>query len=280
MQRPVISVIIPAFNEEKAIGVVLSETFSAMENLKMTYEIIVVDDGSTDNTARVVSNYKATVVSCEQNRGKGYAVRKGIQKAKGRIIVTIDADGAYRPEEISNLITPLFNGADIVAGSRFLGSVGDSTTRINRVGNFLLNATITSLTGTRITDSQTGFRALKREVVDKMHLTSTGFEIESEITVKGLQNDFKFQEKPVTCKRRLYNISRVKILRDGLRMFRTIIESNFTIHQSASTPLHVRRIVSLTWESLMKTLDRIVRGGIPVRIRSAIWRLLGIPLRS
>lgn len=228
MQEQAISVIIAAYNEEKSVGTVIGETMQALDSLGAPYEIIVVDDGSTDNTARVASTYKTTVISYPKNMGKGYALRKGIQKAQGQIIVTIDADGSHRPKEIPDLVTPLFNGTDIVAGSRFLGSGSDFTTRINRVGNFLFNITIASLTGKRVSDSQTGFRAIKKEVLEKMNLTSNGFDIESEITVKGLKNGFKFQEKPITCDRRIYNISRLKIARDGQRIFRTIIKSNFS----------------------------------------------------
>ncbi len=228
MQDQAISVVIAAYNEEKSIGTVIEETMQVMDSLGAPYEIIVVDDGSTDHTARVASTYKTTVISYPKNMGKGYAIRRGIQKAQGQIIVTIDADGSHRPKEIPDLVTPLFNGTDIVAGSRFMGSGSDFTTRINRVGNFLFNATITSLTGKQVTDSQTGFRAIKKEVLEKMNLTSDGFEIESEITVKGLRNGFKFQEKPITCERRRYSMSRLKIARDGQRIFRTIIKSNFS----------------------------------------------------
>ena len=154
MLRQAISVVIPAFNEEKSIGLVIEQTTQVLDSLGVPYEIIVVDDGSTDNTARVASTYKATVISYPQNIGKGHALRKGFQQAQGEIIVMIDSDGTHRPKEITDLVTPLFNGTDIVAGSRFLGTIADSTTRINRVGNFLLNTTIASLTGTRITDSQ------------------------------------------------------------------------------------------------------------------------------
>lgn len=228
MLRQAISVVIPAYNEERSIGQIIEETITVMDTMQVPYEIIVVDDGSTDKTARVASTYKATVISYPTNRGKGYALRKGFQQAQGEIIVTIDSDGTHKPKEIPDLVTPLFNGTDIVAGSRFLGRGPDSTTQLNRIGNFLFNTTITTLTRKRVTDSQTGFRAIKKQVIDKMHLDSTGFEIESEITVKGLQNGFKFQEKPITTEKRRYNISRVKILRDGQRIFKTIIKSHFS----------------------------------------------------
>ncbi len=228
MQRQAISVIIPAYNEEKSIGLVIEQTTQALDSLQVPYEIIVVDDGSSDNTSRVASKYKTTVITYPQNRGKGYALRQGFEQAQGEIIVTIDSDGTHKPKEIPDLVTPLYNGTDIVAGSRFLGTDNDSTTQLNRIGNYIFNTTITALTGKRITDSQTGFRAIKKQVLDKMNLNSTGFEIESEITVKGLKNGFKFQEKPITTEKRRYNLSRVKILRDGQRIFKTIIKSNFS----------------------------------------------------
>jgi glycosyltransferase involved in cell wall biosynthesis len=229
MQHSVISVIIPAYNEEKTIGPLLSETISVMDNLKLPYEIIVVDDGSIDNTARIATRYKATVLTNGKNQGKGYALRKGFQHSQGSIIVTIDADGAHRPKEIPDLTYPLFNGVDIVSGSRFLGNGRkDSTSRLNRLGNFLFNITIMALTGKRITDSQTGFRAFKREFLKKILLESCGYEIETEITVKGLKNGFSFQEKPICCEKRKYSISKLKIFSDGAKIFKTILKANFT----------------------------------------------------
>lgn len=219
--------IIPAYNEQKSIGQVIEQTVHVMKSMRVPYEIIVVDDGSTDTTTRKAFAHKVTVVTYPKNRGKGYALRKGFQQAQGEFIVTIDSDGSHRPEEIPGLLTPLFSGTDIVAGSRFMSKARDFTTGINRVGNFLFNTAIAALTGRRVTDSQTGFRALKKGVIDKMNLDSTGFEIESEITVKGLKNGFKFQEKPITCKKRRYDISRLKILRDGQRIIKTIIKANF-----------------------------------------------------
>ncbi|HVP16117.1 MAG TPA: glycosyltransferase family 2 protein [candidate division Zixibacteria bacterium] len=228
MTDSVISVVIPAYNEEKSIGTVIEETTQVLDGLGAPYEIIVVDDGSIDNTARVASTYKTTVISYPKNMGKGYAVRKGIERAQGEIIVTIDADGSHRPKEIPDLVIPAFNGTDIVAGSRFLGSGTDFTTRINRIGNFVFNATIAGLTGRLVTDSQTGFRAINKEALKKMNLTSNGFEIESEITVKGLRNGFKFQEKPITCGKRQYDLSRLKIARDGPQIFKAIVKSSFS----------------------------------------------------
>lgn len=228
MQRSVISVVIPAYNEEETIGTILADAISVMDNLGMPYEIIVVDDGSTDNTRRVASNYKVEVLFNGRNRGKGYALRKGFQQAQGDIIVTIDADGAHSPKEIPELIQPLFNGVDIVAGSRFLFRRTDCTPKLNQLGNFLFNITIMALTRKLVTDSQSGFRAFKREVLRETSLESMGYEIETEITVKGLKNGFTFQEKPIGCSRRKHSTSKIRVFSDGMRIFKTILKAKFT----------------------------------------------------
>jgi glycosyltransferase involved in cell wall biosynthesis len=228
MHRSVISVIIPAYNEEKTIGNVISDTITVMDSLGTPYEIIVVDDGSIDSTRRIASRYKTIILSNGKNEGKGYALRKGFQHAQGDIIVTIDADGAHRPKEILDLTYPLFNGVDIVSGSRFLGNGRkNSTSTLNRLGNFLFNTMIMVLTGKRVSDSQTGFRAFKKEFLQKVILESCGYEIETEITVKGLKNGFTFQEKPISCERRKYSISKLKVLFDGAKILRTILKANF-----------------------------------------------------
>jgi len=228
MQQLVVSVVIPAYNEEKTIGDVISNTISTMESLGKPYEIIVVDDGSIDNTRKIATGYKATVLSNGENRGKGYALRKGFQYAQGDIIVTVDADGTHRPKEIPDIIHPLFNGVDIVTGSRFLGRMNGSTPRLNRLGNAIFNILIMSLTGKRVTDSQTGFRAFRKEVLQKISLESLGYEIETELTVKGLNNGFVFQEKPISCEQRKYNVSKLKILPDGMKILKTIFIAKFT----------------------------------------------------
>jgi glycosyltransferase involved in cell wall biosynthesis len=225
MLRSSVSVVIPAFNEQKTIGHVIEETVSVMDSLGVPYEIIIVNDGSTDRTGQIATTYKATVLTNERNRGKGHAIRKGFQQAQGDIVVTLDADGAHSPKEIPDLIGPLSNGTDIVGGSRFLGNNAYSTTRLNRLGNFVFNMAIATLTGKRVTDSQTGFRALKKEVILKLKLGSSGYEIETEITVKGLKNGFTFEEKPISCKQRQYSASKLRILSDGTKILQAILRA-------------------------------------------------------
>jgi glycosyltransferase involved in cell wall biosynthesis len=228
MSRSAVTVVIPAYNEEKTIGNVILETTSIMNGLDIPYEIIVVDDGSTDRTGQIASTHKATVLSNKKNHGKGYALRRALQYATGDIIVTIDSDGEHKPKEIPDLIEPLFNGTDIVAGSRFLGNQRRATKNLNIIGNLLFNAAIMTLTGKIVTDSQTGFRAIKKHVLKTLNLESDGYEIEAEITVKGLRNGFTFKEKPITVERRKYNVSKIKLLSDGTRILKTILKAKFT----------------------------------------------------
>ena len=228
MRQPVISVIIPAYNEEKTIGNVIEQTISVMDGLQRPYEIIIVDDGSKDKTRQIASTYKATVLFNRVNRGKGYTIRKGFKHAQGDLIVTIDADGSHSPKEIPDLLEPLYNGTDITAGSRFLGTGKYSTKKLHRVGNSFFNMTIRVLTGRHVTDSQTGFRALKKEVIDKLNLSSLGYDIETEITVKGLRNGFTFQEKPISCTRRKYDISKLRIIHDGPRILKSILKASIS----------------------------------------------------
>jgi glycosyltransferase involved in cell wall biosynthesis len=230
LHSPAVTVIIPAYNEEKTIRDVISDTTVVMNSLNLPYEIIIVDDGSTDKTGLIASNCKVALLSNGKNRGKGYSFRKAWLYSHGDIVVTIDADGEHEPKEIPDLIGPLFNGTDIVSGSRFLGSNVNVTSRINTLGNLFFNIAIMALTGKRVTDSQTGFRAMKRQVIDELRLEADGYEIETEIIVKGLMNGFVFEEKPISCQRRRYSVSKLKLFSDGRKILKTILKSSLYKH--------------------------------------------------
>jgi glycosyltransferase involved in cell wall biosynthesis len=222
-----VSVVIPAYNEEKTVGDVINSTISIMDTLNVPYEILVVDDGSTDATGKIASQHKVTLLSNDQNHGKGYSLRKAIREARGEIVVTIDSDGEHKPKEIPDLLSLIFDGADIVAGSRFMGkSMGkqaEVTTRLNKIGNSLFNVVIMMLTRNHVTDSQTGFRAIRKEVLEELDLESDGFEIETEITIKSLANGFSFRETPITCERRKHDFSKLRLVSDGRKILRAIL---------------------------------------------------------
>jgi glycosyltransferase involved in cell wall biosynthesis len=227
MDIPIVSIVIPAYNEEKTIEEILARTNKTMETIGLPYDITVVDDGSLDRTRLLAERNKATVLTNGRNSGKGHALRRGFQNATGNIIITIDADGSHKPEEIPKLLKTLLNGADIVAGSRFLGNrEKDSVRKLNVIGNHLFNLLILLLTRKRITDSQTGFRAFKKKVLQEIRMTSEGYEIETELTMKTLRNGYLLQEEPITCEKRRDGNSHLNPLRDGLKILKNIVKAS------------------------------------------------------
>jgi glycosyltransferase involved in cell wall biosynthesis len=226
--KPIISVVIPAFNEEKNIDDVLVRTYKAMESSSLPYEIILVDDGSSDRTGELACRHKVIVVRNERNEGKGVAFKRGFAHAQGDIVVTMDADGSHDPEDIPRLILPILKGASVVLGTRFgTGDGKDSTKKLHVFGNNLINLTIELMTGKRITDSQTGFRAFRRNVLEQIEITSSGYQVESELTVKSLRNGNIVEEVPIRIEKRKNGNSHVNPLTDGLRIFKAIVRSSF-----------------------------------------------------
>jgi len=226
-----VSVVVPAFNEGASLGSVLLRTHQTLQGLALPYELIVVDDGSTDQTAATAISHGARVISNGGNLGKGYALRTGLDEAKGDVMVTLDADGENRPEEIQLLLEPILKGyppTDIVIGSRFAGDIEPGAATFSHIlGNKILNVVIFFLTGRWVSDSQCGFRAFKRELVQSLSLESKGYEIESEMTVKLLKRGCAVTVVPVTYSRRVAGTSRLRTFRDGFRILRTIIRVFF-----------------------------------------------------
>lgn len=229
IEKPLVSVVIPAYNEAFTIESVVSETRKTLESLNVPYEIIVVDDGSRDLTGQLAEEKGARVVFLRDNLGKGHALRAGFSQARGDLIVTLDASGTNEPREIAHLITPLMKGADMVLGTRF--SEGSDVRpyaidRINFLGNKILTLMVTLLSGKDITDSQTSFRAFRSNMLRQLNIKSESFEIESELTVKALRQGFVFEEIPVTaCPRLTYHTRKMNIFRDGFDIMKTILIS-------------------------------------------------------
>ena len=193
---PEISVIMPAFNEEKAVGKLIDRTKTILNSITHSYEIIVVDDGSKDQTLNICQEKHVILVHNHYNCGKGYALREGFKLAKGAIIITIDSDGEHRPEEIPLLIKPLLNWvADIALGTRFLNNGGTPiTSAINTFGNRFFNFIIRGLTNRHFTDTQCGFRAFKKEAIQKFYLKSSGYDIETEMIIQLALENIKYKE--------------------------------------------------------------------------------------
>ncbi len=228
---PLISVIIPAFNEEKSLGFILQRTYRILRKMGFPYEVIVINDGSNDETAKVATENGTVLINNNKNLGKGSALKKGFARSSGCFVVTLDADGEHQPEEVPSLLYPALNGGDDVAavmGSRFNWRRGNrSMTRLHIVGNKIFNALILLLTGRFVSDSQSGFRVYRRDALRRLVLNSSGYEIETEIVVKMLKRGFVVKEVPITHSRRFEGFSKLDTFRDGLKILLTIIKARF-----------------------------------------------------
>lgn len=221
-----LSVVIPVFNEEQTIGDVVSRTKRIMEQMGVPYEVLVVDDGSEDRSAEISQEKEAKVLR-ETHQGKGYAIRSGLRQAKGELIVTLDSDGSHRPEEIPSVVRYIREDrADFVIGTRFFNSVNKTKIpKVNRTGNRLFNDLIGFLTGVKISDSQSGFRAIKSSIIKRMKLRSLGYEVESEMLVKALKMGARIAETPISFDQRTKGCSKLDPIRDGIRILYAILAS-------------------------------------------------------
>ncbi|MCD6454354.1 MAG: glycosyltransferase family 2 protein [Candidatus Aminicenantes bacterium] len=188
-----ISVIVAALNEEQTIRNVIKGIKKSFRNIPV--EIIVVDNGSRDRTGEIAKEEGAIVVF-EPERGKGSAVLKGIEMAKGDILALIDADDSYPAESLPALIEPIERGeAEVVFGSRFHGK-RVSMSFLRFIGNKVLTY-IASITFAHTTDLLTGMLAAKRDAFSRITLKSSGFEVETEFFIKCVKKRLKRKEIPI-----------------------------------------------------------------------------------
>ncbi len=221
-----LSIVVPAYNEEYTVGDVINRLKAALQAISLSYEIIVVDDHSRDKTAEVSKEQNVAVYSFKTHMGKGYALRAGFKKAKGEIIVTIDSDGSNLPEELLIMLKPILEDrADLVIGSRFSGRTSTSGKKFNAAGVRIFNAVIKLLTGAKVSDSQSGYRAMKSKVLKELRLKSGTYEIESEMLVKIAHRKFRICEVPITFEQRTYGISTLDPIVDGFKILMSIFTS-------------------------------------------------------
>jgi len=213
-----ISVVVPAMNEEKNIGQVLSELPDGL------HEVILVDGNSKDNTIEAARQACPEIrVTSQSGRGKGDAFRTGFAAVTGNLVVMLDADGSADPAEIVRFVDALEAGADFAKGSRYMdGGGSDDITRLRKLGNSVLSGTANMLHGTEFTDLCYGYNAFWARCLPFISLDVPGFEVETLINLRMASAGMKIVEVPSYEKERIHGESNLNTFRDGFRVLGTI----------------------------------------------------------
>lgn len=233
MQAPAIdlSVVVPAYDEEKRLPPYLESILAYLASTTLSYEIIVVDDGSSDATASVVQRYLETnpavkLLRLPQNRGKGFAVRSGMLQASGALRLFTDADGATPITELESLLQAVSSGGDVAIGSRVV-SDGRHTVRAHlhrRVMGYVFRSLVNSLLLSRIRDTQCGFKLFTARAANHafalQRIDDFGFDVEILFILS--RNGYRVAEVPVNWNDQ--KGSKVRLLRDSVRMFLDILK--------------------------------------------------------
>lgn len=220
---PMLSIIVPAYNEEASVASVVEKIETSTLPADFKREIIIINDGSTDRTGEILSQFseRHTVIN-QENTGKGGAVRRGFALAKGDYVIVQDADLEQNPEEFPSLLAPILNGqADIVFGSRFMGNnykprnvTMAAHYRVNRLFSILVRV----LSGMSSTDVWTGYKMYSRHALNKLlpNLRSQGIEFELEVAVLSRKLKLHVVDVPISYAPRWYDEGKKTNLRQAI----------------------------------------------------------------
>jgi glycosyltransferase involved in cell wall biosynthesis len=220
-----VSFLIAAYNEAATIG----EVLDGIARLELDTQVIVVDDGSTDETAAIAEGMGATVIR-QPNRGKGAAIRAAVPHVNGDVAVIQDADMEYDPAEVPALIDPIVRGAaDVVFGSRLSGGRPQRAYLFwHLVGNRFLSLLTNVLYNTTLSDMETGYKAFRTDVLRSLDLREDDFAIEPEITGKVCKRNLRIYELPISYYGRTYAEGKKITWRDGVKAVWVLVRVRFS----------------------------------------------------
>jgi len=224
-------VIIPCYNEEKTIVKIVEKVVKKKQEFNL--EIIIVDDHSVDETVQIINQKLKDKIDKlfvnDQNYGKGYSIRQGINNANGEILILQDADLEYSPDDYKKLLDPILNNkADVVYGSRFVGSEAKRVLYFwHYIGNKILTTFSNMLSNLNLTDMETGYKVFKSEIIKKINLVENRFGFEPEITAKVAKLKPRIYEVGISYFGRTYSEGKKITWKDGFSALRCIIKYNF-----------------------------------------------------
>lgn len=226
--NPEISIVIPCLNEQDSIREVIKKIRKVIDTNKLNAELIIVDNNSSDNSTKIIKkeikNFPKAELIIEKRIGYGSAYLKGFEKANGKYIFIADSDNTYDFNEIPRFIQELKKGADLVIGNRFKGNMekGSMPFFNKHLGNPILSSILRLFFFTKLNDSQSGMRAIKREALQKLNLKTTGMEFASEMIIKAIKRKLKMKEIPINYYKREGN-SKLNPVNDAWKHIRFML---------------------------------------------------------
>jgi glycosyltransferase involved in cell wall biosynthesis len=230
-----LSIIIPVYNEENTILRII-KAVEEVDIGNIEKDIIIIDDCSTDNTRNILKNLENhhKILYHPKNKGKGAAIRTGLKYVDGDIILIQDADLEYNPKDYPKLLEPILKGeAKVVYGSRFLNKkykiIGKNRIIMahHLIGNKFLSLVISLLYSSKITDMETCYKVIKREIIKNIKLRANGFDIEPEITTKILKKGYTIKEVQIEFKARDFNQGKKITWKDGVKALFCLLKWRF-----------------------------------------------------
>ncbi len=221
-----LSVVIPAYNEEDGIASILDRVLSIKTRLNAAGidgpEVLVVDDGSKDKTAEIVRTYTSVrLLQHKVNRNYGGALKTGFKNANGDMIAFLDADGTYPPEYFPQFCNEVIKGADMVVGSRMAGEKNDSPF-VRQMGNFVFASLVSLIGNRRVTDVASGMRVFRRDVLDRLYPLPNGLNFTPVMSVRAIHENIRLVEVPIPHGERDGH-SKLSVIQDGMRFFNSIV---------------------------------------------------------
>lgn len=224
-----VSVIMPCLNEEAAVAGCVHDARAAIARLGLSGEVVVVDNGSTDDSIRAATDAGARVIS-EKSLGYGNACRRGLAEAQGDLLVLGDADGTYDFSSLESFVTPLMNGTDLVVGTRLKGNIdpGAMPWLHRYVGNPVLTRALNRFLASSISDAHCGLRSIKRDRYMELPLAATGMEFASEFLITASRFGLRIGETPIVYRKRVGGEPKLRTFRDGWRHLRLMLSYGLT----------------------------------------------------